>query len=236
MTSQRSHRRQRKKADVAAALEPAPRESGDVVSLTPKGAMLGAKLRVERERQGITVREMARRVSVSPSLVSQIERGLVTPSVGTLWSMTTELGLIMDELFRTIEQNVPPVPTGDGKTRRVAEHVQRGANRKRIRLAGGVEWERLTAQADGEVEFLYVRYEPGAESCPEDSFLRHGGKEYAYLLEGRLGVQIGFERYELAAGDSISFQSRNPHRLWAIGNKPAIAIWVIINRADDSRD
>lgn len=184
----------------------------------------------------MALREMARRIGMSPSLVSQIERGLVTPSVGTLWSMTTELGLVMDELFRTTEQIGQTSHGEDGAPIRSHEHVQRRGNRKRIRLAGGVEWERLTAQADDEVEFLYVKYEVGAESCPEHSFLRHGGKEYAYLLEGRLGVQIGFERYEMGPGDSISFQSQIPHRLWTIGNEPAIAIWTVVNRTNDNRD
>ncbi len=221
------------KADPASAQAAAPQKPATVPGALPNGALLGGKLRAERERQGISVREMARRVAVSPSLVSQIERGLVTPSVGTLWSMTTELGLVMDELFRITEQSLAtPGPGNAGQGR----HVQRGGNRQHIRLAGGVEWERLTAHPDDEVEFLYVRYEAGAESCPENSFLRHGGKEYAYLLEGRLGLQIGFDRYELSPGDSVSFESHNPHRLWTIGDEPAIAIWVIINRTDDHRD
>jgi transcriptional regulator with XRE-family HTH domain len=225
------------KTDLPSAQRLASRKSVSRPTSPPNGAVLGGKLRAEREKQGVTVREMARRVGVSPSLVSQIERGLVTPSVGTLWSMTTELGLIMDELFREAEQSVATPGQGNvGHSRRGHEHVQRGHNRKHIRLAGGVEWERLTAQPDDEVEFLYVRYEVGAESSPEHSFLRHGGKEYAYLLEGRLGVQIGFEQYELSPGDSVSFQSQNPHRLWAIGDEPAIAIWFIINRTDDNRD
>jgi transcriptional regulator with XRE-family HTH domain len=213
------------------------------------GAVIGGKLRAERERQGITVREMARRVEVSPSLVSQIERGLVTPSVGTLWSMTAELGLAMDRLFTQTEHVTETEHVGAGVEQGAAAArngaaapaqrghcvVQRGHNRRHIRLAGGVEWERLTAEPDDQVEFLYVRYEAGAESCPENSFFRHGGKEYAYLLEGRLGLQIGFDRYELSPGDSVSFESHNPHRLWAIGDEPATAIWVIINRTNDNR-
>jgi transcriptional regulator with XRE-family HTH domain len=203
----------------------------------PKAVLLGAKLRSEREAQGIAVRELARRLGVSPSLVSQIERGLVTPSVGTLWSMTTELGMTMDELFRSAEQEGQrTAPGAGGRLSRPSDPVQRGNHRKGIRLAGGVAWERLTAAPDSELEFLYVKYAAGAESCPEDSFLRHGGKEYAYLLEGRLGVQIGFERYELGPGDSISFDSQIPHRLWAIGKKPAVAIWVIVNRNNDRRE
>jgi transcriptional regulator with XRE-family HTH domain len=204
------------------------------------GAVLGAKLRAERERQGITVREMARRADVSPSLVSQIERGLVRPSVGTLWSMTSELGLVMDGLFTRTEYGSAaaeqgPAPREASAPPRTHSVVQRGLGRQHIRLAGGVVWERLTAGPDEQVEFLYVRYEAGAESCPENSFFRHGGKEYAYLVEGRLGLQIGFDRYELAPGDSVSFESHNPHRLWAIGDAPAIAIWVIINRTNDNR-
>jgi quercetin dioxygenase-like cupin family protein len=102
-----------------------------------------------------------------------------------------------------------------------------------IRLAGGVEWERLTAQADPYVEFLLVHYEVGAESCPKHSPVRHGGKEYAFVMSGRLGVQIGFEKDELTAGDSMSFDSQIPHRLWAVGDEPAVAIWAIVNRTND---
>jgi transcriptional regulator with XRE-family HTH domain len=220
----------------------APRKSADAAGATLNGAVLGGKLRAERERQGLTVREMARRVDVSPSLVSQIERGLVTPSVGTLYSMTAELGLAMDELFTetergsaAAEQGAMPRNANAAPPRRAQTVIQHGRNRQHIRLAGGVVWERLTAEPDDQVEFLYVRYEAGAESCPENSFFRHGGKEYAYLLEGRLGLQIGFDRYELGPGDSVSFESHNPHRLWAIGDEPATAIWVIINRTNDNR-
>ncbi len=177
---------------------------------------------------------MARRVGVSPSFVSQIERGLVAPSVGTLWSMTTELGLLMDELFTNSKQ-APRATEQPGESSDQSGYVQRKGSRKRIGLAGGVAWERLTARPDDEVEFLYVKYEAGAEFCPENSLFRHGGKEYAYVLEGRLGVQIGFERYELEPGDSLSFSSELPHRLWAIGDAPAIAIWTVVNRGGDSR-
>jgi transcriptional regulator with XRE-family HTH domain len=194
----------------------------------------GARLRLEREKQGLSLRELARRVGVSPSLVSQIERGLVMPSVGTLYAMATELGVVIDQLFINTELPVP-TPESGAPPPTVGGHVQRAHDRKAIRLAGGVQWERLTARPDPEVEFLYVTYEAGAESCPEDSLFRHGGKEYAYVLSGRLGVQVGFETYELAPGDSVSFNSQIPHRLWAIGGQPAVAIWTIVNRSGDVR-
>jgi quercetin dioxygenase-like cupin family protein len=85
------------------------------------------------------------------------------------------------------------------------------------------------------VEFLTIVYPPGASSCDEDSLMRHSGKEYGYVTGGRLGVRIGFEEYELQPGMAISFDSSAPHRLWAIGDQPAEAIWVVVGRQNDGR-
>ena len=60
---------------------------------------VGHRLRAERERLGIGLRELARRVGVSPSLVSQIELDRVNPSVSTLYSIVTELGMTMSDVF-----------------------------------------------------------------------------------------------------------------------------------------
>jgi transcriptional regulator with XRE-family HTH domain len=195
-------------------------------------ADLGARLREGRERKGFTVRGLARYVGVSPSLVSQIERGKVMPSVGTLYTIANQLELVVDDLFR--DAGTPRAermrPSGDA-----GDPVQRAHNRNTIRLAEGVRWERLTPRPDPEVEFLKVVYEVGAESCGEESLIRHGGHEYAYMLSGRLGLRIGFEQFELGPGDSITFDAQMPHRLWTIGKKPAEAIWVVYNRHGDSR-
>ena len=47
----------------------------------------------------MTLREIARRVGVSPSRISQIEREKVHPSVSTLWGLVTVLGLALSDLF-----------------------------------------------------------------------------------------------------------------------------------------
>ena len=107
--------------------------------------------------------------------------------------------------------------------------------RRVINLASGVRWERLTPHSDPDVEFLYVVYPVGAESCPEDALVTHGGREYGYVTSGTLGVRVGFEEYELGSGGSIAFDSSSPHRLWAIGEEPVHAIWVVIGRASDPR-
>ena len=192
---------------------------------------VGSRLRSERERLGISLRELARRVGVSPSLVSQIELDRVNPSVSTLYALVTELGMTMSDVFGDpgSEQPVVRRPRDDDGL------AERPDTRRVINLASGVRWERLTPHSDRDVEFLYVVYPVGAESCPEDALMTHGGKEYGYVSSGTLGVRVGFEEYELGAGGSIAFDSSSPHRLWAVGDEPVHAIWVVIGRKADPR-
>ena len=196
-----------------------------------EGSRVGGRLRTERERVGISLRELARRVGVSPSLVSQIELDRVNPSVSTLYALVTELGMTMSDIFgeaRPARRVVRPVDARDGL-------AERPETRRVINLASGVRWERLTPDNDRDVEFLYVVYPVGAESCPDDALMTHGGREYGYVVSGTLGVRVGFDEYELDAGGSIAFDSSSPHRLWTIGGDPVHAIWVVIGRAADPR-
>ena len=190
---------------------------------------IGPRLRAERERQGLSVRETARRIGVSASLVSQIERDKVTPSVSTLWALVRELNLSMGDLFDDDERQPTEL------TALLAQGMGPvwADERRAIHLASGVTWERLTAGSQRGVEFLRLVYEAGSESCPEDSLIRHTGKEYGHVLSGRLGVQVGFDIYDLGPGDSLSFDGSLPHRLWAIGDEPAEAIWAVIGRQGD---
>ena len=187
----------------------------------------------------MTVRGLARYVGVSPSLVSQIERSRVMPSVGTLYAIANELGLVVDDLFRGARRHGPKAARTRRRRNRPFIDIQNPVitpdQRKTINLADGVRWERLTPVPDKELEFLIVVYNVGAESCPKDALIRHGGKEYAYLISGRLGIKISFEEFELGPGDSISFDAQMPHRLWTVGKEPAVAVWVVLNRHGDTR-
>jgi transcriptional regulator with XRE-family HTH domain len=193
-------------------------------------AKIGARLRAERDRVGISLREVARRIGVSPSLVSQIERDMVNPSVSTLYALVTELGLTMSDVFADGARPHVQAQPADGNG-----PVTTTETRQAIHLAAGVHWQRLTTTSDPLVEFLEVVYDVGAESCPADSLMRHGGKEYGYVVSGRLGVRVGFDEYELGPGASISFDSSSPHRLYTIGSKPVRAIWTVVGRESDPR-
>ena len=183
---------------------------------------IGARIRQERLRQNIGVRDLARRVGVSASLISQVELGRASPSGGTLYASVNVLGLSLDALLLDrVTAGFDPV-------------VRRGLGQV-IQLASGVTWERLTPPTPQDVDFVSVIYEVGGESCPADALVRHSGKEYGYVLAGRLGVTIGFETDALGPGDSVSFDSTMPHRLFNAGDEPAEAIWFVVGRRGEPR-
>jgi transcriptional regulator with XRE-family HTH domain len=197
---------------------------------------IGARLREERERHGISQRELARRLGVSPSLISQIESGQSRPSVSTLYAIVTELGASLEHVFRGHDGQEPPAaPAVNSVVKAVArapdlaEPLLHPEDRDVIELDSGVRWERLTGD-DENVDFLYVVYDVGGSSSADERLMRHQGKEYGYVISGRLGVQVGFERFELGPGDTISFDSANPHRLWNAGDQPVHGIWFVVGR------
>jgi DNA-binding XRE family transcriptional regulator len=203
----------------------------------PEG--IGDRLRQARVAKGIGLREFARAVGVSASLVSQIERGRAVPSVGTLYAMVMQLGLSLDELFfdSAPEPEVAGTAAAGSFSGSVVGDgvVMPKALRPSLTLANGVRWERLTAYHDREVDFLCVTYDVGAESCPADALMRHSGREYGLVLEGRLGATVAFRDYELGPEDAIAFDSSLPHRFWTIGDKAARVLWTVVGRYGDPR-
>jgi transcriptional regulator with XRE-family HTH domain/quercetin dioxygenase-like cupin family protein len=224
--------------------------SGDRPPIDPRNApskesleSIGNHLRAARLERNISLREMARRIDVSPSFVSQVELGKAKPSLGTLYAFLSELELSLDELMPPADPSpapsagpvsvpnesnaMPPVAAWPWST--PASPVQRGDSRRMVQLTG-VTWQRLTSHDDPLVDFLHVTYEPGAESCPREHLMRHVGVEYGFMTSGSLTVQVGFEFYNLEAGDSISFDSATPHRLSNESEEACTSVWVVVGR------
>lgn len=208
------------------------------------GSALGPRLRQVREERGLSVRELARRVGCSASLISQVERGISTPSAGMIYALAVELSASLDYLFDAM-------PSSDGRPSRTASTphgiqpadasvrpgsladgggiVQRSGLRRAIDLASGVRWERLTPRSDSSVDFLEVIYEPGGHSTDSRRPVRHDGYEYGVVISGTLQASVGFELYELAQGDSIAFPSTTPHSYWNKSGEHVHALWVVVH-------
>ena len=216
------------------------------------GTGLGPRLRLVRGSRQLSVRELARRVGCSASLISQIERGVSVPSVGVLYSLGTELGTSLDYLLfgsgagpEGVSAETPPAGAagdagGSEATRPAAAAedqaaapppaiVQRGCDRRIIDLASGVRWERLTPQSEAMTDFLEVIYSPGGHSTDERRPLRHDGREYGLVISGTLTANVGFESYELGPRDSIAFDSSTPHEYLNKTGDVVRAIWVVVH-------
>jgi transcriptional regulator with XRE-family HTH domain/mannose-6-phosphate isomerase-like protein (cupin superfamily) len=210
---------------------------------------LGERLRRDRTERGLSLRELARRLDVSASLVSQIETGKINPSVRTLYAIVSELGVSLDDVFGgsperpngpTGEPDASPRALGPADGGAVAGSavgndndgsiVQRAGARRAIELETGVRWERLTARNEPGIEFLYLVYPTGGESAPADALVRHSGTEFGVVLKGHLGLTLGFNEYTLGPGDSVFFDSTTPHRLHTEGTEDVEAVWVVLGR------
>jgi transcriptional regulator with XRE-family HTH domain len=198
-------------------------------------SVIGSRLAEIRSRHGVRVSELARRVGVSPSLISQIERGQSRPSVSTLFALSQALNVPVDSFFR--DAMVPSRPAGApvaSGSRAAAgadppaaqRYLVHRDERAVVDIEGGVRWERLTPTTLRDFDFLELVYEAHAESSP--SLYTHPGTEMVLVLAGELQIHVAFEQYDLRPGDSICFPSTIPHRYVNPSDEVARAITVIL--------
>jgi transcriptional regulator with XRE-family HTH domain len=197
---------------------------------------LGPKLRAIRLRRGVGLRELARRLDVSPSSISKIETGKNQPSVRTLYAFASELQVTIDEVLdleqATAVERVSETPASVAEAGAAGWGLalQRAERTKAIRLESGVQWKRLMHWSDEDLEFIETTYEPGDASSRGDNLVRHNGHEFVHVLSGELRVVIGVEDFVLRRGDSLAFPSSTPHRLSNDGDETARAIWIVSGR------
>lgn len=208
---------------------------------------IGEKLRVARKENHLSLRELAARADVSPSLLSQIENGRANPSVMTLYNIAGALSLPITFFFpgsetdinqekrvfhsdKTASEARSDENLGFAATKEQVKKIPvlSSDTRQAIELRGGVRWERLTIAEEENVQFLEILYRAGASSGTAMS--HHSGREFGIVLSGELKLELGFEQYLLKAGDSILFDSGTPHRLSNEGSEDVRAIWVMMNR------
>ena len=173
----------------------------------------GEKLRTVRERRGITLKKVASIAHVSESLVSQIERNKVSPSVDTLLSIAEVLEVDLEYLFMDYKQNK-------------AVKIISKANRDHL-VHNKIVYEQLACINDGQnrVEAFKLIIEPAGEKGTLE--YGHTGSEIGIILEGSGQLIYGTETYSLNEGDTVSFSSDIPHILKNTGKETMTAIWVI---------
>jgi DNA-binding transcriptional MerR regulator len=169
----------------------------------------GDRLRAERRRAGLTLREAAAKAGISVSFLSAVERGISGMSISTLHTLVKLYGITVQSLL------------AEG---RASGRLVRASERPALAAPGsGVRIEQL-ALGRLQMEPHFYRVDPGAGS---EGAYDHFGEEFIFVLHGRLEVWLEErEHHVLGAGDCLYFPSTLPHRWHNPGPGPAELLWV----------
>lgn len=180
---------------------------------TPKKGdrYLGMQIRKKREQKKISLTQAAKEMDISPSLLSQIERGIVSPSISTLRIIADYLDTYIGILL------------GESVSKENAVIVKENERNRSVVWGKGVKLH-ILSPSNSNLEFMYDEYE--INSSTGDKPYQHEGEECAFVLEGKLGINLSGNKFILNKGDFIWFQSTIPHQITNLSDKKSIAIWV----------
>jgi transcriptional regulator with XRE-family HTH domain len=178
---------------------------------------LGQRIKQLRGERALQQRQLADKAGLTPSLVSQIESGRLTPSLHTLGKIAGALGVPMGQLFEgpqvgrvhVTRQRDYPVVTFDGASER---------------------WTVLGAGLfQGKIRAVVSTLPPRAAGVRTDKVVIEPGQmKLFYVIAGRVALHYGDERHELEAGDSAYLDGGTPHGWENLGSRAARALWAIL--------
>ena len=172
---------------------------------------LGARLRAIRQLRRRTLREVAAAAEISESFLSQLERGRTNATIATLQRLSNALGIDVSDLFAA-NSGRPRVLRRDAR-----EFVSWGRlGRKAL----------LTPKPFHSLEVVVARFEPGG-STGDEPYTHGDSEELLIVVHGRVQVQLGADVHDVAAGDSVHYESSTPHRVTNTGDEAAEVLFVI---------
>lgn len=182
---------------------------------------LGRKIRALRLQHGLTLHKLARATGVSQSLISQVERGLASPSITTLRRIAGALQVPIAALFLGSSEASSGETDRLGRRLVVRRHERKGLHVPRSKVV----YELLTPDLNRKIEFIWIEYEPGSVTHPDP--MSHPGEENAVCLEGSVVVTIDGQEFVLNEGDSVSFDSGRLHQVENRTKKRAVLVSAI---------
>ncbi|XVX22160.1 helix-turn-helix domain-containing protein [Actinomycetota bacterium] len=174
---------------------------------------LGPRLRAARERQGLTLAQVAEASSLTKGFISRVERDQTSPSVDSLVRLCQVLSLPMGELFA--EPEVAHTRLQDAPL---------------INMGGTGTLERLvSARQEARVQVIHSTLEPGA-SGGESHYTVNCEVEVVHVTAGSLTLHFPLGDVNCGQGDSVTFPGREPHT-WTAGEDGASVVWVLVPAA-----
>lgn len=175
---------------------------------------MGIKIKKLRKSKGLSLLEVSKKVGLSPSLLSQIEHDKVTPSIATLFKIANLLG---KKTSFFLDNNEEEKKVESPVVRKQQRTILHSKNSK-------IHYELLNPRLrDARVEFLEVILEKGCET----GLYTHEGEEYGVVLTGKLEVILKENHYILMRGDSIAFDSSEPHGFKNLSKGVTRVIWAV---------
>ncbi len=187
-----------------------------VTTLTTSVDPLGSRVRALREAGGLSLRDLAERSGVSAPMLSQVERGETSPTLQVAGRIAAGLELRLSQLLRLDEDGAVSV-------------VRRGERRQGPRRRGHA-YEILTPPLPGQrAEVSSHTLAPGGVTGgPGDPPMHEpGSRETALVQTGAVELHCDGRRYELLAGDSVTFDADLPHHFENHGTDPAVLLAVL---------
>ncbi len=174
---------------------------------------LGRLLRAYREKSNRHLGEIAEKAGISTSMLSQIERGKVSPSIDTLMMVCRAQDIDIGELFRRFSPDSPV-------------RLHKSGERLKIER-NGIRYEQLmtTQVVAFPIELFLIEIEAGCAT--EMSGGGHEGVEMGYVLQGAAQLTVGGSEYRIDESDSIYFSANLAHRLANQGRRLFRAVWSI---------
>lgn len=171
---------------------------------------VGAQIRQIRKRRNMTLQQLGAETGTSVSMLSMLERGVATPSIGTLVAISSALGTHMSDLFDTESAHRSP--------------VHRLSDQTEVETVPGVLRRLVHNDPTRGLEMVVNEYEAGTSSGTAPT--HHSGMEFGIVLTGTLIVQLDGVDHTLGPGDAIHYPSTTPHLISNLGRAKARAIWV----------
>jgi transcriptional regulator with XRE-family HTH domain len=177
---------------------------------------LGQQIRALRKAQKLSLAQLAERSDLSIGNLSQIERGVRSPSVRSLQRLSECLKVPIADLFQT--RALPPASELGTILRRKARPI--------LNLSkSGCHKELLTPMMPGTLQLLLVTLDPGGSSGPEHYI--HKGEEAGVVIAGAMKLWIEDEVYTLKEGDSFRFKSTRRHRFESASKQVTRVLWAV---------
>jgi transcriptional regulator with XRE-family HTH domain len=185
---------------------PPPTAQGLAATDDPK---VGPLIRSRRRALGLTLQDLGQRADVSVGYLSQIERDLVTPTLGTLAQVARALGVGLDYFVA--------MPT-------VSASLVRAEDRRRFSLDGATQaYEKIGADLPThEMSAFMIHVPPGFRS----ETVSHEGEEFIHVLMGAIDFTLDGETFPVGKGDSLHYRGNRPHAWANPGDAPAQLLWV----------